>query len=295
MSLLNIGDTIGIIAPSAGLQNKNISPVLDFFCKLGLKIKTAPNLNSEYRYMAGTDAERAAAINQMFADEEIKALFCLRGGAGSTRILPQLDYRLIKKNPKLIIGLSDSTALQNAVITKAQIPCLTGFLPLYDIKNNTIDEILKESLKAALFAEKHQVISGTTQVSGKAKGIIIGGCLSILCRLCGTPYFPDLNEKILLLEDVGEKTYKIDLMFNQLKQQKNFYKLKGIILGQFTNCTIADPEDGTISNCIRDFTADLEIPIIQNFAYGHIPTRHILPLGMPASITANKKECTLNW
>lgn len=295
MTFLNFGDTIGIIAPSAGLQNKDLSQTIDFFHKLGLKTKIASNLNNEYRYMAGTDTERAESINQMFADTEIKALFCLRGGAGATRILPLLDYKLIKKNPKLIIGLSDSTALQNAVLSQTHTQCLTGFLPIYDIKNNTIDETLETSLKNALFENIHQIISGTSLISGTTKGEIIGGCLSVLCRLCGTPYFPDLTGKILLLEDTGEKTYKIDLMFNQLKQQKNFQKLNGIILGQFSNCTIADPEDGSIEDCIKDFTADLNIPTITNFAYGHIPSRYVLPLGIPVNLLVQANKCQLNW
>ena len=134
MSLLNKEDIVGIIAPSTGLQNKDLSPALQYLEKLGLKVKLAPNLNHDYRYMAGTDSERADAINQMFADKDVKALFCLRGGAGSTRILNKLDYKLIKENPKPVIGLSDSTALQNALYAKTENPSLTGFLPLYDQK-----------------------------------------------------------------------------------------------------------------------------------------------------------------
>ncbi len=295
MNLLQKGDTIGIIAPSAGLQNKDITPTIAFFKHLGLKIKLAPNLNQEYRYMAGNDVDRANSLNQMFADKTIKALFCLRGGAGSTRILDFLDYTLIKENPKPIIGLSDSTALQNALFTKTKNPSLTGFLPLYDCNNKNIDPLTESSLQNALFADSHTITSGFSLINGSAHGIMIGGCLSVLCYLCGTQYFPDLSEKILLLEDIGEKTYKIDLMLNQLKQQKNFNKLKGIIFGNFTNCPISAPEDGTIEDCIKDFTKDLHIPVITNFAYGHIPSRHILPLGLPVNIIAESNSCTLSW
>lgn len=295
MSLLCHGDTIGIIAPSAGLNDKTLQPTIAFFHELGLTVKTAENLNCKYRYMSGTDSERATALNKMFADKDIKALFCLRGGAGSTRILNLLDYNLIKNNHKPIIGLSDSTALQNAVISKSQNPCLTGFLPLYDITDNIINETTKSSLYAALFSDKNEIHSGTCLIEGKAQGNIIGGCLSVLCYLCGTPYFPDLKDKILLLEDVGEKTYKIDLLLNQLKQQKNFNKLKGIIIGQFTKCHIADNEDGSTEDCINDFTQELTIPIIKNFAYGHIPERHIIPLGLPVKLTAEKNTCSISW
>lgn len=295
MSFLNQNDTIGIIAPSAGLQDKDLTATLNYFQKIGLKVKLAPNLNSQYRYMAGTDQERADSINQMFADKDVKALFCIRGGAGSTRILDRLNYELIKENPKPIIGLSDSTALQNALFTKTKTPSLTGFLPLYDFNNKDIDPLVSSSLEDALFTDKHTIYAGSGHIAGTAEGTLIGGCLSVLCYLCGTPYFPDLKDKILLLEDIGEKTYKIDLMLNQLKQQKNFHKLKGLIFGKFTDCLVSSPEDGNIEDCIKDFTIGLNIPVITNFDYGHTSSRYVLPLGIPVNLAAKKNTCTLSW
>jgi len=295
MSFLKKGDKIGIIAPSVGLKDKNIKPSLEYFQKLGLTPILASNLKYSYRYMAGTDKERATAINKMFADPDIKALFCLRGGAGATRMLPFLDYNLIKNNPKPIIGLSDSTALQNTLITKTNNPSLTGFLPVYDLNDKKINKDVDKSLQNALFENKHQIISGKNVISGKAEGQLIGGCLSVFLYLCGTPYMPDFKDKILIIEDIEEKTYKVDLMLNQLKQQKNFNKLKAIIFGAFTDCPIIDPEDGTIEDCINDFTKDLNIPIVTNFAYGHIPSRHILPLGLKVKLTATDNKCTLTW
>ena len=295
MSFLKKGDKIGIIAPSVGLKDKDISPSLKYFKKLGLVPILADNIKDEYRYMAGTDKARATAINKMFADTSIKTLFCLRGGAGATRMLPFLDYNAIKNTPKPIIGLSDSTALQNALIAKTNNPSLTGFLPIYDLNDKEINKETDKSLQNALFADKHQITSGNALIKGSAEGQLIGGCLSVFLYLCGTPYMPDFKDKILLLEDIEEKTYKIDLMLNQLKQQKNFNKLKGIIFGAFTDCPIIDPEDGTVEDCIKDFTKDLNIPVITNFAYGHIPSRHIVPLGIKAKLTAKADKCTLTW
>ena len=212
MAILKKGDKVGFIAPSASQQNKDLTFALDYFKKLGLDVVLAPNLNEEYRYMAGTDQKSASSINDMFKAKEIKALFCIRGAAGSTRTLDFLDYEQIKNNPKPIIGLSDSTALQNALIAKTKNPSLTGFLPLYDLKNNKIDSLVSKSLKSALFDDTHFIKSGTPFIKGTASGTMIGGCLSTLLYLCGTPYFPDLKDKILLLEDTDEKTYKVDLM-----------------------------------------------------------------------------------
>ena len=295
MSYLKKRDKIAVIAPSVGLKDKKIDTTLKFFKTLNLVPVLADNLNSCYRYMAGTDEERANTINKLFADKSIKALFCLRGGAGATRMLPYLNYATIKKNPKPIIGLSDSTALQNALITKASVPSFTGFLPLYDLSDKKVDSLIKESLQNALFENDHKITSGKTLIKGKTKGQLVGGCLSVLLYLCGTSYFPDLTNKILILEDVGEKTYKIDLMLNQLKKQKNFKKLKGIVFGTFKNCPIVDPEDGTIEDCINDFIKDLNIPVVTNFAYGHIPSRYLVPLGIEVKLTSDKNGGTITW
>lgn len=295
MSFLKKGDTIAIIAPSSGLMGKSIDKSISYLKKIGLKVVLAKNLKKNYRYMAGNDIERAENINKFFTQKDIKALFCLRGGAGSTRLLNYLDFNLIKSNPKPIIGFSDSTALQNALITKCNNPSLTGFLPLYDVNDKKVDTLLDSSLKSSLFSDNNNIISGKCLKEGSSKGEIIGGCLSVLTYLCGTDYFPNLTNKILLLEDIGEKTYKIDLMLNQLKQQKNFNKLKGIIIGKFNDCTIADKEDGTIETCIKDFIKDLNIPIITDFEYGHIPSRYVIPLGIRVQITANNKECSIKW
>lgn len=295
MSILKKGDKIGIIAPSVGLKDKDLTPTMNYFKKLNLTPVFADNIKKEYRYMAGTDKERAESINKMFQDNSIKALFCLRGGAGATRMFQHLDYKLIKNNPKPIIGLSDSTAVQNALIAKCQNPSFTGFLPLYDLNDKIINPLVDNSLKNCLFENSHTITSGICQHKGSATGEIVGGCLSVLLYLCGTPYFPDLKDKILILEDIEEKTYKIDLMLNQLKQQKNFNKLKGIIIGQFTDCPIIDKEDGTIEDCINDFVKDLTIPVVTDFAYGHIPARYVVPLGIKATLKATQQACTLSW
>ena len=295
MSILKTGDKVGFIAPSCCLKDKKLTSSIDFFNRLGLEVVIADDIYSEYRYMAGTDQKRAQDINKMFANNEIKALFCVRGGAGALRLLPYLDYELISKNPKPIFGLSDSTVLQNAILTKTKNPSYTGFLPLYDIKDDNINITTETSLKSILFNDTHKIISGTPQTEGSTSGIIVGGCLSVFLSTSGTPYFPDLKDKIILIEDDDEKTYRIDLMLQQLKLQKNFNKVKGIIFGSFTDSIIIDEEDGTIDDCIADFSKDLNIPIIKNFQHGHIPSRHIVPLGIEVKLNSNSKACHISW
>lgn len=295
MSLLNPKDKIGYIAPSSCLNDKDLAPSIEYFNSIGLEVVVANDIYSQYRYMAGTDIKRAQDINKMFEDDRIKAIFCTRGGAGALRLLPYLDYELISKKTKPIFGLSDSTVLQNALFAKTNNPSYTGFLPLYDINSSNINPTLKNNLEAIIFNNNHKIVSGTSLNQGQTSGIIVGGCLSVFLSLCGTPYFPDLTDKIILIEDDDEKTYRIDLMLNQLKLQKNFDKVKAIIFGSFTDSKIIDKEDGNIDDCINDFSKELNIPIIKNFQYGHIPNRYILPIGIKVDLVSTLNECYISW
>ena len=293
MSLLNPNDKIGYIAPSSCLNDKDLTPSIEYFNSIGLEVVVANDIYSQYRYMAGTDIKRAQDINKMFKDDRIKAIFCTRGGAGALRLLPYLDYELISKKTKPIFGLSDSTVLQNALFAKTNNPSYTGFLPLYDINSSNINPTLKNNLEAIIFNNNHKIVSGTSLNQGQTSGIIVGGCLSVFLSLCGTPYFPDLTDKIILIEDDDEKTYRIDLMLNQIKQQSDFKQLKGIIFGKFNNCEISDIADGTIDDCINDFIKDITVPVIKDFTYGHIPQRQIIPLGIKVKLISSCDECLI--
>ena len=295
MSLLKKGDTVGFIAPSSFIEKEDIKSSVEYFKQMGLKVKIADNICDKYRYMAGSDKKRALIINKMFADKNIKALICVRGGAGSTRMLPFLDYELIKNNPKAVIGLSDSTAIQNALISLSSNIGYSGYLAAYKPNQNSFDNKAGQYLRSVLFDDHCEIKSGECLVKGEAQGKIVGGNLCVLTYLCGTKYFPDLKNKILLIEEVGEKIYKIDLLLSQLKQQKNFDKLKGIIIGQFTNCQASDKNDGTIEDCIKDFISEYKIPVIYNLDYGHIDHSLIIPLGIKVKIISSPKQCSISW
>lgn len=296
MSLLQPGDTVGFVATSSGLEGRDIAPAVNYFeQKLHLKVKLAPNLSYAYRYMAGTDAERGKCLTEMYRNPEVKALFAIRGAGGSSRMLNFLDYDIIARHSKPLFGLSDVTAVQNALVAGASTPAYTGFLPIYDIKNDSLNSELETSLKNILFAPVHCLKSGTSLYPGKAEGQIIGGCLTSFLYLAGTNYMPDLAGKILLIEDTDEKTYKLDLMFSQLKQLKNFDKLHGIIIGAFSDCIVIDSFDGDVDTCIKDFTEGLNIPVISGFNYGHIPDRSIVPLGIPVKMTSAATGCSISW
>lgn len=292
MTLLRAGDKIALAAPSGFIAQESIKTGALWLEKQGFELEFMPHVFARCHYTAGTDFERADDVNEAFARSDIKAIFCVRGGAGSSKILPYLDYALIKKNRKPVFGLSDSTALQNALFTCSGNVSYTGFLPIFDFKNGSLDEKINQSLNMVFTGREQKASGGKCLNNGSAQGIMVGGCLSVLNYLCGTPYFPSLQGKILLIEDVGEKTYRIDLMLNQLKSQKDFSGLKGIVFGQFLNCVEADEGDGSVAEIIADFARDLDIPVITEFPYGHVASRYVLPIGKKVCLDADTVTVT---
>lgn len=296
MIKLNPKDKVGIASPAGFINSmEEIAPALEYLQSLGLEPVIGKHVLDKYFYMAGTDADRAADLNGFFADDEIKAIFTTAGGCGSQRALSFLDYALIRKNPKPIFGLSDNTSLQNGIYAQTQCPCVTGFSLKYDFKNGHFSDFTQKSLEAVFSGKKQKIQSGQTLVAGKSEGILIGGCLSTFRNLIGTPYMPDLSGKILLLEDVGEKSYKIGVMLTQILQQKGFENVVGIIFGQFTNCEPSEAQDGSVEDMLQELPQLLnkQIPIIYNFAYGHVPDRYVLPIGEKVRIDAD--ACLLEY
>lgn len=291
MFTLKTGDKVGIISPASALEESDISAGLAYLKQNGLIPVLGNHAKSQYRYMGGTDSERAQDIMDFFCNPEIKALFCTRGGAGSLRLLPYLDYEIIKQNPKPVFGLSDITALQNALYAKTKNISYSGFLLVYDFRNGSVNPMQNKDLQHIFRGESLEYHSGQTASTGATEGILLGGNIAAFNMLCGTPYFPDLRNKILLLEDVGIKSYQLDMMLQQLKLQNGFSQIKGLIFGQFSNIRIVDECDGTIEDNIRYFCENLNIPVIMNFEYGHIPARHILPIG--AKIHMNADKCLI--
>lgn len=293
MFQLRPGDKVGIISPSCFITEKDIHSGLDYLRKLGLIPVLGTHLYSTYRYMGGTPQQRVEDLHNFYQNPEIKAIFTTRGGAGAQKMLPLIDYELIRRHPKPIFGISDTTALQLALYARSNIASYTGFSLKYDFLNGEINPMVDESLRQIISGAPITYHGGKTIIKGTAEGTMIGGCLSLIRNLAGTRYLPDLTDKILLIEDVGEKSYHIDLMLEQLRQLPDFNKIKGIIFGQFANISISAPEDGTIDEILDYFCADLKIPMIKNFPYGHIPARRLLPIGQPVRLDA--ENCTLSF
>ncbi|MBQ8671206.1 MAG: LD-carboxypeptidase [Alphaproteobacteria bacterium] len=287
MNKLVAGDKVAIVAPCGQIgEISKIEQGLNYLRQLGFQPVLGKHIFAVNRYMAGTDEQRAEDINIAFCDPQIKALFCVRAAAGGSRILPYIDYETAQKNPKPVIGFCDNVAVQLALYQKSGIHSINGFNLTYDFRDGVLDPLISETLQKNLKEEKMTIHSGDTIHGGTAEGQLIVSNLSVLLRLAGTEYFPDLSGKILLIEDVHERIHKIDLMLQQLKQQPDFKNLKGIIFGQFTDCT-GDTEDGTVKDCINDFLQGVDLPTVNNFNFGHTKSRYVLPLGADVCLCAD--------
>lgn len=293
MFKLQPGDKVGITSLASFIRPGDIDLGLDYLQSLGLVPVLGSCTYAEYRYMAGTPQNRAKDLMDFFHDDSIKAIFTPRGGAGTSFILPYLDYEFIKIHPKPIFGLSDITIVQNAIYAQSGATSYTGFLLKYDFKDGGINPMVDESFRNLIGGKPVCYQGGETVIAGIAEAPLIGGNQTVLHYLAGTPYAPNLCNKILLLEDVGGKSYQVDLRLQQLRHMPGFDGLKGIIFGEFSNCTVFDPEDGTIDEIIDYFCADLKIPVLKHFPYGHIPARRILPIGL--TVKLNACDCTVEF
>ncbi len=282
------GSKVGIVSPSSALDSpEDIRDGLRWLESCGYRVALGRYTYDRLNHMAGTPAEQAEDIMRFFADPETKAIFASCGGFGSQYVLPLLDYNVIKKNPKPVIGFSDTTALQTGIFAQTGNISYAGLLLKYDFgRGSTVHPYTAESFLQVMEGRFEDIRGGSTVNPGEAEGRLIGTNLCVLQSLAGTPYYPDLKNSILLLEDVDEKSYRIERMLLQLRQQLQFGGVQGIIFGQFTDIRLNHPDDKDINQIIDDFAADIKIPVIKNFPFGHVRARKTVPLGAEVSFDA---------
>lgn len=293
---LKKGDTVGLVAPSSPVGGvKSVKFAMEKIDTLGFRAKAAPNCCKEYGYLAGSDSDRADDINRMFADPEVDAIICLMGGYGTPRILDQLDYPTICRNPKLFVGYSDITGLHLALNRICRLVTIHGPLPIPDRECYTEDiNFSKTSFWNTITStdplgeirnpqgEAIQCLTG-----GKASGMITGGNLSLVTATLGTPYEIEAEDKILFLEDVGERPYRIDRMLTQLRLAGKFEKCRGIVLGSWTDCRPDRTGDLSLKQIFEDVVAPCGKPVIYNLRAGHCVPKVTLPLGVQAILDAD--------
>ncbi len=289
--LLCAGDMIGLAAPASPPdQPEKIDVAIERLTKLGFKVRTGAHLRERDGYLAGSDAQRAGDINALFADPEVKGIFALRGGYGSCRILPLLDYAAIRANPKPFIGYSDITAMHNAILVKSGLVTFHGpnsteaFLPGNEAFCRAILLGDPETPRVLFSRSTHAELK--TFVSGRVEGRLIGGNMTCLLRLIGTPYEPDFRGAILFLEDIGEKAYRIDGMFTHLRLAGVLDKIGGLILGRFSHDD--ESERARIAVCLEREAAAIGVPCLSDTPIGHFPEQIIVPNGAPARMDASE-------
>jgi muramoyltetrapeptide carboxypeptidase len=309
------GDTIGIVAPASPPDKPEmIDEAIDRFTAQGFKVKPGKYLRKRDGYLAGSDEERAADINALFADPEVRGIFALRGGYGSCRILPLLDYAAIRANPKPLVGYSDITAMHLAILVKTGLVTFHGSNASSAFQPGNIAACRRMLMVAAAVPSGGASLSGSrsapgggseilfsrndanganvkTIVPGRATGRLLGGNMTCLMRLLATPYAPDFRDAILFLEDTGEKAYRVDGKFTHLRLAGILSQIGGLVLGQFDH---TDPaEQARITACLQREAGRIGVPCVSGAPIGHFPEQIIVPQGAPAELDAGGGMLTL--
>lgn len=294
---LKTGDVIGIISPASSSQDpKKIENGVQYLEKNGYRVEIGKNVGKTNGYLAGTDQERADDLNLMFKNKNIKAIICLRGGYGASRILDKINYKIIRNNPKIFVGFSEITALQMAILQKAGLITFAGPMLAPDFADN-VSTYTEEFFWRIITSNKKMgrlkyPDNGklTAITKGSSSGRILGGNLSVFAALIGTVYLPSMKEKILMLEDINELPYKIDRILNQMKMLKVFKQVRGVILGRFVGCYEHDPMKKTLTlgEVMEDYLSHLKIPVLYAFPHGHIKDKVTVPLGLKVKINSTK-------
>lgn len=296
---LQKGATIGIISPASPQRDPaRLERGIAYLESKGYRVRLGKNaLKSTSGYLAGNDEERIADIESMFLDDSIAAIFCARGGYGTTRILSQLNYDNIKSNPKIFVGFSDTTALQSAIFAKTGLITFSGAMPSVDFADE-VDQFTEQSFFSVLTddvsGKSLQVNTLNSYHEGNAEGRLMCGNLCLLATLCGSPYFPPMNDSILMIEDIGEEEYRIDRYLSQLELSGHLANTNGILIGDFTppSNPVATVPQRSYNEIFLDYAKRSGKPTLGDFAYGHIKRKLTLPFGIRISMDAGTGTIT---
>jgi muramoyltetrapeptide carboxypeptidase len=337
---LKVGDTVALVSPASGITRDELFDSLNNLEAMGLIVQYSENMRVKKGYLGGTDKQRADDINEMFANKDIAGIFCARGGYGTPRILPLLDYELIRKNPKPLIGYSDITALLYAIYSRTGLITFHGpvgksnftpyasrilrqvvfeptdnlLIPHADIFNKPapllveqrdtkkrrrgVEEQQPEIIIESPVVQRDPIFEPYTIRGGIAEGELMGGNLTLIITLMGTPFEMNFDDKLVFIEEIGEEPYRMDRMLTQLLLAGKFDKAKGIAIGVCKGCEIdlVDPkfkESLSLKEVLFDRLKDLGIPVVYGMSFGHVPDNATLPLGIRAKLDVTTRSFTL--
>lgn len=295
---LHPGARLAVVAPSSAPADPDgLAAGVATLRARGYAVEVMPY--QPHGYLAGSDADRLAAFNACLRRDDLDALVCARGGYGALRLLPDLDYAAARRHPKLLIGYSDITALHLALYAKAGWTGLSGPMAAVEwpdpdpASERLFWDLARGGVQAPLLGPHGEAL--TPVRPGTAEGPLLGGNLTVLSRMVGTPYLPDLRGAILFLEDVGEPPYRLDGLFAQLRLAGLLDGLGGLVLGGFTE---ADPPPGrpslSVDDVLDDYTRTLGCPVARGLVYGHFPVKNTLPVGVRARLDVTARAATLS-
>ena len=291
-SSLQKGDTIAIVATARKNIDDNLKPAIDLLHSWGLEVVIGKSIGLDNNQLAGTDEQRAADFQTQMDNSNIKAIWCVRGGYGTVRMLDLLDFTKFKESPKWIVGFSDVTVL-HSYINKLNIASLHAAMPI-TVARASAESI--EALRKSLFGESliYEIPFNAENRLGNTKGELVGGNLSILYSMMGSNAQIDCKGKILFIEDLDEYLYHIDRMMMALKRCGCFDGLNGLVVGTMTKMKDNDIPWGKNANqIIADVTKDYTFPVLYNFPAGHFRDNRALIFGKQVSLEVNKEYSKL--
>ncbi len=291
---LREGDCIGLAAPASPINRETFFEGVAVLQSLGFRVRYTPRVFDAYRYLAGPDRERAAELLALFADPDIKAIFCCRGGYGSQRLIPYLDPAVITAHPKIFLGYSDLTSLLLYFYQCCQLVTLHGPVVSGDL-NQEVNATVRRQLAGMLTGDTDAMQPPcdaldtlTVLHPGEAKGRLIGGYLSLFVCTLGTPFQPDTRDAILFFEDRGERLYAIDRMLTHLKLAGALDGVRGLVFGAIE--PMPQDRDGAygVTDVISEVLGGLGIPILYGFPAGHCPQPLTLPIGTQTAMRQDR-------
>ena len=288
---LNPGDTVALVSPSSPVSDSfDLQLAREVLEALGFQVKPGAHYGDRRGHLAGADAGRADDINRAFADPQVRAVVCVRGGSGGARLLPLLDYDVIRDNPKALLGYSDITALHSAIQARTGLVTFHGPNGSGSWNSFNADQFRRLFFERELVEFRNPQDRGDELVQrrnrtipitgGRARGELVGGNLTVLTALAGSPYMPDFDGRILFLEDVSEAPYRIDRMLSTLRLMGALDRIAGFIWGRCTNCGPGETFGSlTIEQILDDYIRPLGIPAYRGAQIGHISQQFIVPVG----------------
>jgi muramoyltetrapeptide carboxypeptidase len=268
---------------------------------LGYRVKLGEHVAACHGYFAGSDAERLSDLNAMLNDPRVKAIFAVRGGYGSSRLLPFVDYGAVRRQPKIVVGFSDITALQLALFRRTGLVTFSGPLPGVEFWKKPDPYTEEQFWRLLTSSRRVGPLSNPDgeplrpRIRGRAQGRLLGGNLSLVVSNLGTRFSPDYDGAILVLEDVHEQLHRIDRMFTQLRNAGILRQINGLVLGLFTDCQPSDPARPhlKLAEIFGEVLTWVNVPTIEGIQYGHVPRKLTLPFGLTARLDVDRGTLTV--